>query len=93
MFPTGRKKPTNNVSGRTNLHPNIGRLFPDNAKKGPILKMFLFPLFFPQESIENLEFSQISVLVWFQNLVFFDKTVLKMQIYQRAELFYSADSG
>jgi hypothetical protein len=41
-LPTGRffgrktqKGPNKNISGRTNLRPNFGRIFPKRAKKGP----------------------------------------------------------
>jgi hypothetical protein len=74
VFPTGRffgrktqKLPKKNISGRTNLRPNFGRILPERAEMGRILKMFSFLYFFKYESIETLEFSQISVLVWFQN--------------------------
>jgi hypothetical protein len=66
---TGANK---NVNSRTKLSPKFWPDIPRKGqKRGRILKNVLFPLFFPHESIENQEFSQILVLVWFQNLVLF----------------------
>jgi hypothetical protein len=49
VFPTGRffgritqKGPSKNVSGRTNLWQNFGRIFSEMAEKGPNIKMFCF---------------------------------------------------
>jgi hypothetical protein len=44
----------------------FGRIFPEMAKKGPSIKNVLFPVFFQYETLKNLEFSKILVLVRFQ---------------------------
>jgi hypothetical protein len=72
--PLGRetqKGPIKNISSRTNLRQNFGRVSQKGSKRGRILKMFSFLYFFPYKSIETLEFSQIFELVWLQNLVLF----------------------
>ncbi len=53
--------------------------------------MFSF-LFFPYESIETLEFSQFSLLVWLVNLVlFWQNGINKDDIFTKGpNLFYSA---
>jgi hypothetical protein len=75
VFPTGRffgrktkKRQNKNISGGTNLRLNFGRIFQEKGRKrSQILEMYVMPFF--HYSIENLEFSQISILVWLQNVV------------------------
>jgi hypothetical protein len=43
----------------------FGRIFPEMAEKGPSIKNVLFPVFFQYETLKNLEFSKILVLVRF----------------------------
>jgi hypothetical protein len=57
VFPTGRffgriteKGPSKNVSGRSNLWQNFGRIFPEMAEKGPNITNVLFLVFFPYET-------------------------------------------
>ncbi len=52
-------------SGRTNMRPNFSLVFVERPEKGPHSFNVMFPVFYPCESIENLEFSLISLLAWF----------------------------
>ncbi len=49
LRPHNTKGAGKNVSGRTNLWQNFGRIFPEMAAKGPNIKNALFPVFFPYE--------------------------------------------
>ncbi len=65
--------------------------FPRTGRKGTELLKSFVSIIFPYESIENLEFSQISVLEQFQNEVIIWQNGIKDAIFTKGpKFFYSA---
>jgi hypothetical protein len=97
VFPTGRlfgckaKKVLNkNISSKTNLWPNLGRIFPERAKRWQNFVMLCFLHFFQMKALKTWNFHRFWYLYGFKILSYFDKVVLKMLFYKGAKFSYSA---
>jgi hypothetical protein len=97
VFPTDRllgskaKKVLNkNISSKTNLWLNFGRIFPERGKRWQNFFNVLFSLFFRMKALKTWNFHRFWYLYGFKILSYFDKVVLKMLFYKGAKFSYSA---
>jgi len=88
VFPTDRllgskaKKVLNkNISSKTNLWLNFGRIFPERGKRWQNFFNVLFSLFFRMKALKTWNFHRFWYLYGFKILSYFDKVVLKMLFY------------
>ncbi len=95
VFPTGRffgritqKGPSKNVSGRTNLWQNFGRIFPEMTEKGQLFKMFCFLYFSHVKHKKIWNFHRC--WYWYCMISKIDEMKSKVLLFPCGRIFYSA---